>query len=100
MVTQAYDHPRPATRFDGGSWTGRELLDRAAGAAQWLDSLGLPPGTEVPALVATSAEAMALVIGGAGSGRPLAPLGVRMTAREIAAVLEPMRSPVVIAQLE
>lgn len=73
MVSRAYDHARPAARFGDLTWTGHELLDRAGGAADWLDTLGLEPGRPVPALVATSADALALVIGGAGSGHPLAP---------------------------
>ncbi|MEU5634811.1 class I adenylate-forming enzyme family protein [Streptomyces rishiriensis] len=98
MVSRAYDHPRPAVRFGDLIWTGRELLDRAAGAADWLDMVGLEPGVPVPALVATSADALALVIGGAGSGHPLAPLGVRMTAHEIAAVVTATPSPVLLTQ--
>src|SRR6478736_1798836 len=100
MVNRANDHPRPAVRFGDLTWTGRELLDRAAGAADWLDTLGLEPGAPVPALVATSADALALVIGGAGSGHPLAPLGVRMTAHEIAAVVKGMPAQVLLAQPE
>jgi acyl-CoA synthetase (AMP-forming)/AMP-acid ligase II len=100
LVAAAYDHSRPAVRFGDLTWTGRELLDRAGGAADWLDSLGLEPGTPVPALVATSADALALVIGGAGSGHPLAPLGVRMTPYEIAAVVKATDSQVLLAQGE
>ncbi len=99
-VLAAYDHSRPAVRFGDLTWTGRELLDRAAGAADWLDTLGLAPGAPVPALVATSADALALVIGGAGSGHPLAPLGVRMTPYEIAAVVEASGSQLLLAQPE
>jgi acyl-CoA synthetase (AMP-forming)/AMP-acid ligase II len=98
MVGHAYDHARPAVRFGDLTWTGHELLDRAGGAAEWLDGLGLEPGEPVPALVATSADALALVIGGAGSGHPLAPLGVRMTAYEIAAVVTETRAQVLLAQ--
>ncbi|MFJ3777320.1 class I adenylate-forming enzyme family protein [Streptomyces sp. NPDC090075] len=100
LVSRAYDHARPAVRFGDLTWSGRELLDRAGGAADWLDTLGLAPGTPVPALVATSADALALVIGGAGSGHPLAPLGVRMTALEIAAVVDALDSQVLVAQPE
>ncbi|MET7452971.1 class I adenylate-forming enzyme family protein [Streptomyces sp. NPDC005574] len=100
MVGLAHDHTRSAVRFGDLTWTGRELLDRAAGAADWLDTLGLEPGAPVPALVATSAEALALVIGGAGSGHPLAPLGVRMTAYEIATVVEATGSQVLVVQPE
>lgn len=100
MVNHAYDHARPAVRFGDLTWTGRELLDRAAGAADWLDTLGLEPGAPVPALVATSAGALALVIGGAGSGHPLAPLGVRMTAYEIARVVGELPAHVLLVQPE
>lgn len=100
LVSRAYDHARPAVRFGDLTWTGRELLDRAAGAADWLDTLGPEPGAPVPALVATSADALALVIGGAGSGHPLAPLGVRMTAYEIAEVVKATGSQVLVAQRE
>ncbi|MCH5675569.1 class I adenylate-forming enzyme family protein [Streptomyces gilvus] len=100
MVTAAYDHDRPAAVFGDVSWSGRELLDRAAGAAAWLDSLDLPEGAAVPALVASSPEALALVIGGAGAGHPIAPLGVRMTGSEIAGVVRGLTSPVVVAQPE
>ncbi|MER7926110.1 class I adenylate-forming enzyme family protein [Streptomyces sp. NPDC096057] len=99
-VTAAYDHSRPAVRFGDLTWTGRELLDRAAGAADWLDALGLDTGTPVPALAATSADALALAIGGAGSGHPLAPLGVRMTPYEIAAVVEASEGHVIVVQGE
>ncbi|MEV1080034.1 class I adenylate-forming enzyme family protein [Streptomyces sp. NPDC050211] len=100
MVNRAYDHARPATRFGDERWTGRELLDRAGGAADWLDTLGLTPGEPVPALIATSADALALVIGGAGSGHPPAPLGVRMTPHEIAAVVSAGTSEVIVVQAE
>ncbi|MEE1833047.1 class I adenylate-forming enzyme family protein [Streptomyces sp. SP17KL33] len=100
LVSHAYDHARPAVRFGDLTWTGRELLDRAGGAGDWLDTLGLEPGAPVPALVATSADALALVIGGAGSGHPLAPLGVRMTAHEIATVVQATASQVLLAQPE
>lgn len=100
MTVGAYEHARPAAQFGETRWTGRELLDRAGGAADWLDRLDLPAHTPVPALVATSETALALVVGGAGSGHPIAPLGVRMTAHEIAAVVAAMDSEVVLVQPE
>ncbi|WSQ14143.1 acyl--CoA ligase [Streptomyces sp. NBC_01231] len=100
MVSRAYDHARPAVRFGDLTWSGHELLDRAGGMADWLDTLDLEPGAPVPALVATSADALALVIGGAGSHHPLAPLGVRMTPYEIAAVVEGIHSHVLVVQHE
>lgn len=48
MVSRAYDHARPAVRFRDLSWTGRELLDRAGGAADLLDTLGLAPASRYP----------------------------------------------------
>ena len=100
MVSGAYDHGRPAATFGADTWSGRELMDRAAGAARWLDSLDLPEGAAVPALIASSPEALTLVIGGAGARRPMAPLGVRMTAAEIAAVVDALPARTLIAQPE
>ncbi len=100
MVAAAYDHDRPAVMYGGTRWSGRELMDRAAGAARWLETLGEPEGTAIPALVASSPEALALTVGGAGSGRPMAPLGVRMTGSEIAAVVGALPARTLIAQPE
>jgi acyl-CoA synthetase (AMP-forming)/AMP-acid ligase II len=97
MVRLAQDHGRESVRLGDVSWSGRRLLDRAAGAAQWLDTLGLAPHVAAPALVSISLEALALAIGGAGSAHPLAPLGVQMTAREIAAIVATLDSPTLIA---
>lgn len=99
-VAAGYDHDRPSLWQGDRWWSGRELLARAAGAADWLDGLGLAPGAWVPALVAGSPEAIALTVGGAGSNHPLAPLGVRMTAQELAAVVAPVASPVLLTQPE
>lgn len=100
LVRTATDHDRPAARFGALTWSGRQLADRAAGAADWLDSLGLDPCAPVPALVSVSADALALTIGGAGSAHPLAPLGVRMTAREAAAAVAALCAPVLVAAPE
>lgn len=100
MVRLAHDHGRESVRFGAVSWSGRRLLDRAAGAADWLDTLGLVPHAPVPALVSVAPDALALTIGGAGSAHPLAPLGVRMTARELAAIATQLDSPVLIAAPE
>ena len=100
MVQQAWDHDRTAVRFGELTWSGRELMDRASGAADWLDTLGLPPHLPVPALLSVSPGALALTIGGAGSAHPLAPIGVRMTAREATAVVRALRAPVLIAAPE
>jgi acyl-CoA synthetase (AMP-forming)/AMP-acid ligase II len=73
-----------------GSWSGQDLLAHAAGAADWLDHIGAPDGAPVGALVASTAAAFALIVGAAGSNRPLAPLGPRLTARELAGCVTSM----------
>ena len=100
LVRRGYDHTRPAIHFGDLHWSGQEFLDRAAGAADWLDTLDLPPRVPVPALAATSAETLALVVGGAGSGHPLAPIGVRMTVPEAAAVVSALAGRVLVATAE
>src|SRR2546423_2049568 len=100
MVRLAYDRGSESVRCGGLLWSGRRLLDRAAGAADWLDTLGLAPHAPVPAVVSVSPDALALTVGGAGSAHPLAPLGVRMTAPELAAILAHLGSPLLIAAPE
>jgi acyl-CoA synthetase (AMP-forming)/AMP-acid ligase II len=63
-----------------------------------MDAAGLAPGEPVPALVATGPVALALLVGGAGSGRPLAPLGPLLTARELSACVEGLAAPVLVAE--
>jgi acyl-CoA synthetase (AMP-forming)/AMP-acid ligase II len=70
-----------------GAWSVAELHRRAAGAADWLDAAGFPAGRPVPALLGTTRDAFALLIAGAATDRPLAPLGPRLTAAEIASCL-------------
>jgi acyl-CoA synthetase (AMP-forming)/AMP-acid ligase II len=89
---------RPAVVLGGGTWSGRELAARAAGAVEWLDGIGAPPGRPVAALVSSTPHAYALTLGAATSARPLAPLGPRMTAAEIRACLEPLGAAVLVAE--
>jgi acyl-CoA synthetase (AMP-forming)/AMP-acid ligase II len=81
-------------------WSTEELLGRASGAAQWLDAIGVPTAAQVPALLTTAADAFALVIGGAASGRPIAPLGPRLTVRELVGCIRPLTSPVLVTEAE
>ena len=78
--------------------TSRDLSRLAAGAADWLDSLGAPADRPVAALVSTTAEAFALTIAGAATHRPLAPLGPRLTATELRAALVPLSPSVLVAE--
>ena len=83
-VVAAYrDSDRPAVINAGRTVTGGGLLAAAAGAAGWFESFGLPAGTPLPALVTTNADTLAMLLGGAAAGHPLAPLGPRLTAAEL-----------------
>jgi len=70
-----------------GTWTVAELQRRAAGAADWLDEAGFAAGRPVPALLGTTKDAFALLLGAAATDRPLAPLGPRLSPPEIASCL-------------
>jgi acyl-CoA synthetase (AMP-forming)/AMP-acid ligase II len=70
-----------------GAWTVAELHRRAAGAADWLDAEGFEPGRPAPGLLGTTKDAVALLLAGAATERPLSPLGPRLTAPEIASCL-------------
>ena len=65
--------------------------------AGWFDALGLAPGTVVPILIGSTPTAYALLLAGALTGRPLAPLGNRLTVTEIAACVRPFGSPLLVA---
>ncbi|WP_269476432.1 class I adenylate-forming enzyme family protein [Phytohabitans suffuscus] len=69
-------------------------------ASRWLDGLGVRPGATVPALVATNPHSVALVLAGAATGRPIAPLGVRLTEHELSQTLQRIASDVVVAATE
>jgi len=74
------------------------LLTHADGAARWLSEAGLPEGVPVPALLEASPEALALVLAGAATRRPIAPLGPRLTARELAGCIERLAAPCLLTQ--
>ncbi len=90
----------PAVVSADATWSGMELAARAAGAADWLDQIGLPATGPVPALVTTRADSFALTLGALGSGRHLAPLGPRLTERELVACLAGLAAPVLVAEAE
>src|SRR5262249_21435792 len=98
MVARRVGSPEAAVIHpDGSSWSLDELLARAAGAAGWLDSLGAEPGVPVPALVASTIPAFALLFAGAGSGRPLAPLSPRFVLDDLVACVDGLGADVVVA---
>jgi acyl-CoA synthetase (AMP-forming)/AMP-acid ligase II len=94
----AQDTAAPAVVTAAQTWSGNELLDHAAGAARWLSAAGLPEGVPVPALLEASPEALALVLAGAAIRRPIAPLGPRLTVRELAGCIERLAAPCLVTQ--
>ncbi|GAB2964322.1 AMP-binding protein [Amycolatopsis acidiphila] len=74
---------RPAVIDGERTVTGAQLLGAAAAAVRWVDALGLPPGAPLPALVTTNADTFALLLAGAATGHPLAPLGPRLPVPEL-----------------
>src|ERR1700682_2356131 len=81
-----------AVRTFTEEWGGRELLARAGGAARVR-----PPSGAVPALVGSSAASIALTLGGALSGRPIAPLGTRLAVAELVPLIKAIAAPVLVA---
>ena len=75
---------RPAVIDGARTVTGAQLLGAAAAAVRWIEALGLPPGAPLPALVTTNAETFALLLAGAATGHPLAPLGPKLAVPELA----------------
>jgi acyl-CoA synthetase (AMP-forming)/AMP-acid ligase II len=69
------------------SWSGEEFLRMIGGALDVLDALGVEAGHVVPALFASQPAAIAMMLAGAVSDRPLAPLAPRSTQRELLAVV-------------
>jgi acyl-CoA synthetase (AMP-forming)/AMP-acid ligase II len=94
-------HAQPGRRAvllgDGRAWTYDELLARAGGASAWLDAGHAEPGGPVPAFLPSGPAAFALLLGGAMSGRPLAPLSPRFTVPELAACLDRLPSGPIIS---
>lgn len=77
------DAPAIVSSSDRRTWTAATLLGMAAGAIDLLDAHGATPGQYVPALLTTRPVSVAMLLAGAWSQRPLAPLGPRMTEREL-----------------
>jgi acyl-CoA synthetase (AMP-forming)/AMP-acid ligase II len=75
-----------------------EMAGLAGAAADWLDAADAEPGAPVPALFNTSATSLALTIAGASTGRPLAPLGPRLTVKEISACVIGLESSLLMVE--
>jgi acyl-CoA synthetase (AMP-forming)/AMP-acid ligase II len=100
LLKRAHGAGNPAIVTADTTWSGRELLQHAACAVQWLADAGVPEGPAVPALLDTNGEALALIAAGAASRRPLALLGSRLTVRELTACVERLDGPIIVAQPE
>jgi acyl-CoA synthetase (AMP-forming)/AMP-acid ligase II len=87
----------PAVITDDGVWTAGDLAALAGGAADWLDEIGAAPGKPVAAMIASRPHSFSLALGGLSTNRPLAPLGPRLTERELTACLTPLGASVLVA---
>lgn len=81
----------------GTVWSGSELLERSAGAVDHLTELA-DQGGPIPALITSTPGALAYVMGGAQCGRPLAPLGPRLTANELRPCVEGLNGAVILTE--
>ena len=97
LLRDRVSSPSPAVISDDEAWTGEQLMQRAAGAADWLDDVGAPAGT-VPSLLTASAAAFALTIAGASTRRPVAPLGPKLTVDELSSCVARLDSPLIVAE--
>ena len=100
MVAGNAGGDRAAVVSPAGTWSYRELTERARSWAGWFDAVGLRPGTIVPILVGSTPTAYALLLAGALTGRPLAPLGNRLTIAELAACVRRLDSPLLLFDSE
>lgn len=80
------------------TWTNANLLDAATAAIQFLDAHGVLAGEYVPALLTTRPASVAMMLAGAMSHRPLAPLGPRMTESELLACIERLDGGLLLAE--
>jgi acyl-CoA synthetase (AMP-forming)/AMP-acid ligase II len=80
--------------------TNADLLGMVSAAIHLLDAHDVPVGESVPALLTTRPNSVALLLAGALSHRPLAPLGPRMTEAELAACIGRLDGRLVLAEPE
>ena len=81
-------------------WTRSDLLHMAMGAKDLLDAHDVAQDEYVPALMTTRPTSVAMLLGGALSRRPLAPLGPKMTERELLACIERLDGGLLLAEPE
>ena len=98
MLATRADSDDPAVITDAGTWTGRELIRRAAGAADFLDNADATAGRPVVALLSSTPQAFALSIGAAATDRTLAPLGPKLTVSELAPIVSNLDAEVIVTE--
>jgi acyl-CoA synthetase (AMP-forming)/AMP-acid ligase II len=100
VIAAHRDLPGPALLSGPDAWTWPQLLRLATSAARWLDGLGGSGGAPVAALLTTTPGAVAVTLAGAAIARPLAPLGPRLTERELTPCVQGIGSEFLIAEAE
>ena len=85
---------------DVQSCTRAQLSAMAVGASAMLDAYDVPTGEFVPALLTTRPSSVGMLLGAAFSHRPLAPLGPKMTDRELLACLSQMNGGLLVSEME
>ncbi|MGV0794846.1 class I adenylate-forming enzyme family protein [Mycolicibacterium sp. XJ1819] len=90
------EQERPAIVTPTKAISGPNLLERVGGAATVLSGIGVPAGTPIVGLIDDLETSIALVLAGSALERPYAPLGTRLTAAELAAVVARLGTPVII----
>ena len=98
LIAGRADSDAPAVITENRTWSGRELMARAAGAADFLDVVGAPPGQPVIALLTSTADAFALMIGAATTDRCLVPLGPRLTVSELAPCVMALPGEIIVVE--
>jgi acyl-CoA synthetase (AMP-forming)/AMP-acid ligase II len=100
IIAGLRDLPGPAVLAGAATCTWPQLLGRTSSAVRWLADLGAAPGKPVAALVTTSPDVIALTLAGAAAGKPMAPLGPRLTERELVPCVRGIEADVLIAEPE
>ena len=77
-------------------WSTAELLERAAGAADWLAAQCSQGALHIPVLVPSGADVLALTVAGAALGLPVAPLNPRSGPADLLPLLDPVLTPLVV----
>lgn len=99
IVSAHEDNGGPAFRTSSERVSGAELIGKAVCAGEFLTELEPAlPDASVPALLTTNADALALLLGGAAAGRPIAPLGPLLATAELVSMVQRMKATVLLTE--